>query len=198
MTRSLDSATFRRSTHSEGRVASSTGRAVGAALACLLVTSLVVERSIAAVQPSDNNSGGAFVAASLELNDDDEGRSLVNLTNMVPGTTTSSCINLTYEGSLFPIELVMRMEAIGELSEFVQVTVVRGTGGIFGDCSDFVERETVYSGSLAGLTESELIVGVLRSTNETRSFRFDYRLTDTADAMGKTASADVVWEVRPS
>ncbi len=198
MTRSLDSAAFRNKTVSGGRVASSTGRAVGAALACLLVTSLVVERSIAAVQPSDSNSGGAFIAASLELSDDDEGRSLVNLTNMVPGKPTSACINVSYEGTLFPIELIMAVETIGELAQYVEISVVQGTGGAFGDCSGFTATEEMYTGTLDGLAASELVVGVLRSSNETKSFRFDYQLTDTADAIGKTASADVVWEVRPS
>ncbi len=179
-------------------MASSTGRAVGAALACLLVTSLVVERSIAAVQPSDSNSGGAFVAASLELSDDDEGRSLVNLTNMVPGKLTSSCITVKYEGSLYPIELIMAVEAIGDLSQYVEISVLQGTGGAFGDCTGFTEIQEMYAGTLDGLAASELVVGILRSSSETKSFRFDYQLTDTADAIGKTASADVVWEVRPS
>lgn len=197
MTRELESAAFRAEPVTDGRIANSTGRAVGAALACLLVTSLMVERSIAAVQPSDSNSGGTFTAAALKLSDDDDGRSLVNLTNMVPGDLTSSCINVTYEGTLFPIELVMAVNAAGDLGEHVEISILRGTGGSFGDCTGFTAAEEMYAGTLADLATSELVVGIIRSADETTGFRFDYQLTDTADAIGKTASADVVWEVRP-
>ncbi|MEM7326244.1 MAG: hypothetical protein AAF531_24380 [Actinomycetota bacterium] len=198
MVRSLNSAEFRTGDFTDGRIASSTGRAVGAALACLLVTSLVVERSIAAVQPGDSNTAGAFAAASIELSDDDEGRSLVNLTNMIPGRRTSSCVNVTYRGTVFPTELIMAVESVGELSRYVEVSVAEGTGGRFGDCGGFVVTEEVYRGTLADLATSELIIGVLRSAEETKGFRFDYELQDTADAIGKTASADIIWEVRPS
>ena len=198
MTRQLETTRLVGGDAGDRRIASSTGRAIGAALACLMVTSLVVERSIAAVQPADGNSGGAFVAASIALSDDDEGRSLVNLTDMVPGKTTSSCINLTYEGTLFPIELLMTVEALGELSRFVEVTITEGSGGEFGDCTGFVANTELVRGTLADLAETETVVGIIRSEQETKGFRFDYRLTDTSDAIGKSASADIVWEVRPT
>jgi hypothetical protein len=92
----------------------------------------------------------------------------------------------------------MAVEAIGDLSQYVEISVLQGTGGAFGDCTGFTEIQEMYAGTLDGLAASELVVGILRSSSETKSFRFDYQLTDTADAIGKTASADVVWEVRPS
>lgn len=198
MTRSLDSASFRKSSRSEGRIAASTGRAVGAALACLMVASLVVERSISAVQPDGGLSELAFSSAMIELSDDDQGRSLMNLANMVPGDPQASCININYNGSLFPIELMMTVDAVGELADYVEMSVVHGTGGEFGDCRDFQADAEIYSGPLSGLTRQEFVVATLVSSRETRSFRFEYQLADTADAMAKTASASIVWEVRPS
>lgn len=198
MTRSLDSAAFRSSSRSEGRVAASTGRAVGAALACLLVTSLVVARSITAAQPDEGLSGLAFAAASIELSDDDQGRSLINLTNMVPGDPKASCINISYTGTVFPIELVMTIDAAGELGEYIEMSVSQGTGGGFDDCTEFTPEVDLFAGSLSGLADQEFAVGTFRSASETRTFRFQYRLADTDEAIGKTASADIIWEVRPS
>lgn len=198
MVRILDVAALRAPEQADGRVASSTGRAVGAALACLMVTTLVVDRSIAAAHPGDAASSSAFTSASLLLSDDDQGRSLMNLNNMVPGRAHRSCISVTYEGTVFPVDLQLTADVTGSLGEYVSVSLDEIESDSSNQCDSAPSQRDLYQGSLAGLADQTTEVARLSSAEETRTYRFSFELLDTAAAMGRQAGADFVWEIDPS
>lgn len=196
MVRRLDTTSFRATAQGNRRIASSTGKAVGAALACLLVTSLVVDRSIAAIDPGRTGSSVAIGAAAIELTDDDQGQSLVNLSNMIPGRTHTSCINVTYNGTLLPADLVLAVEASGALTDLISVVLEEGSEGSFDDCGGFEPERVIHRGTLAALAQEPMVISRLLSTVESKTYRFSFEIADAEVAIGKTATADFVWEVQ--
>jgi hypothetical protein len=179
------------------RVARATSRSFAAAFACLLVSSLVVDRSSSALEQQGAVAAAAFTAGVVNLSDDDGGRSLVNLQGMVPGRSYSSCVEVTYEGTVLPIDLTLAADVEGELADQLLVSVESGSGGGYDDCDAFVPAATVFSGTLAELGRGPQAVGPFTSDRERRTFRFVFELEDDASAMGRSVSADLVWEAVP-
>ncbi len=179
------------------RLARATSRSFAAAFACLLVSSLVVDRSSSALERQGTEAAAAFTSGSIALSDDDEGRSLVNLQNMVPGRAHSICIEVTYEGTVLPIDLMLKADVEGDLARQLLVNIEAGQGGGYDDCSAFVGDADVFSGTLSDLARQSHRVAVFTSDRQSRSFRFSFDLEDDASAMGRSVSADLVWEAEP-
>ncbi len=180
------------------KVDRSAGMAFGAAIASLLVATMVVNQSAGALQPKGSVAGTGFQVGTITLNDDDEGRSLVNLANMVPSRPARECLEVTYEGTILPVEVSLQALADGPLAEHVVVDIERGTGGGYGRCDEITGAEPVYHGSLASLAAGEpLAVGTWRNTGDRSSFRFTFRLEDDAAAIGQATSVDFRWEAVP-
>ncbi|MGH1491031.1 MAG: hypothetical protein ACRBK7_16825 [Acidimicrobiales bacterium] len=179
------------------RLARTTSRAFAAAFACLLVSSLVVDRSTSALERDGTAAAAAFTSGTISLSDDDEGRSLVNLQEMVPGRPHTICIEVTYDGSVLPIDLTLEAEVEGDLADQLLVTVEGGEGGGFDDCTDFRRDAEVFTGTLRGLGLRPSTVAVFTSDGQSRTFRFQFDLEDDASAMGRSVSADLVWEAAP-
>ncbi|MEM7338193.1 MAG: hypothetical protein AAF467_06075 [Actinomycetota bacterium] len=193
MARPLDTGPTLRSTEGRKRVGGSAG-ALAAALACLLVTSLVVERSSTALRPDGTSATLAFASGVIELGDDDAGRSLVNLAAMAPGRPEQSCIELHYTGTVLPVSLSLRADTHGDLAPYVLVNVERGRGGTFDDCSAFEPEGEVFVGTLAELAAEPLELEQLVDRDDRPSYRFTFDVVDTDDAVAKSAAADLVWE----
>lgn len=179
------------------RVARATSRSFAAAFACLLVSSLVVDRSSSALESDGTVAAAAFTSGSIALSDDDGGRSLVNLQDMVPGRSHTICIEVTYEGTVLPIDLMLEAQVEGDLASQLLVDIEGGQGGGYDDCSEFVSDAEVFSGTLADLAQEQYRVGVFTSDGQSRSFQFRFDLEDDASAMGRSVSADLVWEAEP-
>lgn len=186
----------------ERRLARSAARAFAAALSVLLVATLVIDRSTAAVRPSATAVSNSFESGTIELTDDDAGRSLFQLSDMAPGRPAVRCISVVYEGSILPVELRLQAEAVGELTPFLDVTVERGVGGTFDSCEGFRPTTTAFDGTLEELAQlsrdEPAPVGSLVSVGETMSFRFTFDLADDQRVLGKQASATFLWEAVPA
>ncbi len=181
------------------QVARSTARAFAAAAAALLISTLVVARSDAALITEGTGNANSFAAGTIALSDDDQGRSLFDLADMAPGRPKAQCITVGYQGSILPVDVSMLAEAQGELAEFLTMTVEQGTGGSFESCEGFVPKRELFAGSLADLSqEGWLHVSRVRNDGTELSFRFVFDVADEADAVGTSASASIVWEAVPS
>ena len=118
---------------------------------------------------------------------------------MVPGRPVVRCIEVVYEGTIVPVDLALRAEAQGELTRFLDVSVEEGTGGGFETCDGFSAIRQTFVGTLQELTDAEwLELGRIVNTGDRRSFRIRFDLQDVNAALGKSASADFLWEVTPS
>ena len=104
-----------------------------------------------------------------------------------------------YEGSIVPVDLAMRAEAVGDLAPFLDVSVEAGTGGGFETCDGWQPVMPLFDGTLADLAASGwLDVDRIVNTGTRSSYRIEIALQDELDALGRTASASFVWEVTPS
>ncbi|MDH4171943.1 MAG: hypothetical protein OEW42_20360 [Acidimicrobiia bacterium] len=181
------------------RVARSTARAFAAAISALLIATLVVARSGSALEAEGTVAGTNFAAGTVSLVDDDRGRSLFDLSDMAPGRPVVRCIQVVYDGSILPVDLTLQAEGDGALLPYLETTIEEGTGGAFTSCDGFDPSRVVYGGTLSTLTtRSRLPIGTINNTGDGMSFRVTFDLADEQDALGKTASADFVWEVTPT
>ncbi len=182
----------------EPGIGRSTARAFAAAITALLITTLVVNRSSEALTIEGTLAANTFESGTITLVDDDGGRSLFDLSDMAPGRPTDRCIEVVYEGSILPVDLMLTSEATGSLTPYLTLTIEEGRGGGFDSCVGFETTAKLYEGTLADLTEARTIeLGRLLNVGDARSFRFRFDLADRQEALGQTATADFVWEVTP-
>lgn len=180
------------------RVDRSAARAFAAAVSALLISTFVVSQSSAAIDPDGTVAGNSVTAGTVELTDDDQGRSLVNLEALAPARPVEECIEVSYDGTILPVELTLDTQTIGDLGPYLGVIVERGVGGSFDDCDQFDAEEQVFAGTLAELDQvGAMPLGSVFNTGDKIAFRFRFELADEADAAGLQSSIDFVWEAAP-
>lgn len=188
-------------TASRRRLDRATARALASAVAALAIATIVVSESSSALDPRGTASGNEFSTGSIALVDDDEGRALVTLENMVPGRPVERCITITYAGTVLPVDLTLAAGTSGDVAPFVQVRAERGdtgSAGAYGSCDGFVAADTVFEGSMEDLADRPPVAaGSLHSESEQAVFRFTFDLDDLDAAEGRAGSVDFVWEAVP-
>jgi hypothetical protein len=181
------------------RLTRRTGRSFAAAVSVLLIAAVVVNRSEAAITGDGAAASSALTSGTIELTDDDRGRSLFDLRDLTPAHPIERCIGVTYEGTILPVELSVRAAAVGDLAPYLDVVIDEGTGGGFDSCDGFGRTERVFSGDLAELSERGWVqLGELLNEGEGRSYRIELRVQDRNEALGRAASLELEWEVAPS
>ncbi len=90
----------------------------------------------------------------MKLEDNDGGTALYAITGAKPGDTKTSCIKVTYIGSLASTVKLFTPSTIGELGPYVNLKVEAGTQATstFPNCEGFTVYTTggtVYEGTLA-------------------------------------------------
>ena len=102
------------------------------------------------------NSGNIITTGTVTIKDNDGGAALYSLTAAKPGESKSSCIKVTYEGSLPSTVKLFTESSIGALGPYVNLTVEAGTQATstYPSCEGFTAYSsgaTVYEGTLAAL-----------------------------------------------
>jgi hypothetical protein len=177
---------------------------LGAPIAALLVVGLlVIGTSRAAFFDTTTNDANQFAAGTVVLVDDDSGSAMFNVSGMAGGDTATECIAVTYNGSITPADVVLYVAPGGltgtGLDDYLNLTIERGTGGSFGDCTGF-SGSSIYSGTLDGFTaaSTDFASGAglwtAGSTGDSRVYRFTVTLQDVAAAQGLTADVTFTWE----
>lgn len=181
------------------RLTRQTGRSFAAAVSVLLIATLVVNHSSAALKGDPAAGSSALQAGTIELTDDDEGRSLFDLRDLSPARPVEQCVEVTYGGTILPVALQLRVKSEGVLGEFLDVDIAEGTGAGFGSCDDFLLERTVYEGTVADLVDEGWIdLGDLVNSGESKHFRIVLRVQDRAEALGQSTNLEFGWEVTPS
>lgn len=176
-----------------------TGRSFAAAVSVLLLAALVVNRSGAALTGDAASASSVITSGTIELTDDDRGRSLFDLRDLTPARPVARCIEVTYEGTILPAALSVRAEAAGELAPYLDVTIEEGRGGGFDSCELFVASERVFDGALDELADHGWIdLGEVVNTGEGRTYRIVLAVQDRHEALGLESSLELAWEVTPS
>jgi predicted ribosomally synthesized peptide with SipW-like signal peptide len=183
-------------------------------LGCFVVLSGAATYSAFSSQTS--SSGNSFAAGTVQLTDNDAGSAMLSLSNAQPTATDTSCILITYSGSL--ASTVRLYGAIsGPLASYLTLTVTRGIdsspsfdscGGFTPDGTDFIGAGAgvIYQGNLsafpanyaAGLVDPTSGSPESWTTSETHAYRFAVTLQNDNAAQGQSATAGFTWEARNS
>lgn len=176
-----------------------TARAFAAAMSVLAIATFVVNRSATALTVDGAVNAAEVASGTIELNDDDNGRSLFDLADMVPGRTSSQCITIEYDGSIVPVDLALQAEVEGDLGPYLDVVVAQGTTGSFEDCERFRSEQVVFDGTLARMAARDRIdLDRILNQGESRVYRFQFTLQDSNEALGRASTVGFIWEVKPT
>jgi Camelysin metallo-endopeptidase len=169
----------------------------------LVSAGVVGTATYAAFSSTTANPGDSFAAGTVYLTDNDSGNRMFSFTNAKPGNTASSCIAVTYGGTLASTVRLYATVA-GSLPPYLSLTVTRGIGAAgFGNCTGFTSTGTgdgtIYSGTL-GAFPSSYASGIVDpqswSTNDVHVYKFDLSFPYDPNAQALAGSADFTWEAR--
>ena len=161
-----------------------------------------------AFSSTTQNDGNSFSTGTVTISDNDAGAAMYNVSNKKPNDTVTSCIQLTYTGSLAADVHLYTTSSIGALGQYLNLTIDKGTGmGPFPSCTGFTSQATVYSGTLQSFanTKSNFATGVAAfpgaqtqwNQNDTLVYRFTLSVQDNNNAGGlTTGSHSFIWEAQ--
>jgi hypothetical protein len=161
------------------------------------------------------NASNSFSVGTVAVSDNDSGSAMLALTGAKPGDSDTSCIRITYSGSL-PATVRPYGTTTGTgLDGYLTLTVTRGTlpSGTFDNCTGFTATATnyigagngvVYSGTLQGFadtyadgaTDPTAASPETWTTGETHDYRFQITLGNSDASQGKIATQTFLWEAR--
>jgi hypothetical protein len=161
-----------------------------------------------------SNAANSFAAGTVHITDNDLGAAMLSLSNAQPGASDTSCMLVTYSGSLSSTVRLYGSIA-GSLAPYLTLTVTRGDdpSPVFDDCVGFTADATDYIGAGAGVVyqgvlsafpssyASGLVDPVPASpetwtSGEAHTYRFVVTLADDNAAQGQNATASFTWEAR--
>ena len=159
------------------------------------------------------NSGNSFAAGTVNIEDNDAGSAMYSVSNKKPGESVTSCIKVTYSGSL-DSSVKMYASAVGAFGQYVNLVVTPGTGNItFPSCTGFTPAAggAIYTGTLKAFadTHTSYATGLATnpagatkwSTSDAVVYRFELVLQDNNAANGgvtplSTGSHSFTWEAQ--
>lgn len=162
-----------------------------------------------------DNPGNVVTAGTVSISDNDGGNALYKLEGAKPGDSKTSCIKVTYTGSLPATVKIFTPSSIGELGPYVNLKIEAGTAttSTFPECTGFTAFSTggtLYEGTLTafatehskwenGVTTFPGAAATKWQTNESTVYRVTATLSSSAPeaAQGKTTGAHILrWEAQ--
>lgn len=192
------------------------GRIGLTALVLLLVGAVTGVGTHAAFSGTTANTS-TWASGTVRLSDDDQGAAAVSMTDGKPGSLSERCVAVTFDGSLASAVRLYGSDSGTGLGTYLDLTITRGTGGSFTDCSGFTPdgaiyaaaQGVLYTGTLADFTatRSSWTTGLLDptaaspeswTTGETHVYKISVRLRADNAAQGKTSQPTFTWQARSS
>jgi hypothetical protein len=167
-----------------------------------VLTSLVIA-TLAAFSSVTSNSGNSFDVGTVKLTDNDSNAAMLSIVGGKPGATDTSCIRVTYSGTLPSSVRLYGTTAGTGLDQYLNLVVTRGTGATaFDNCTGFTPDAgggVIYNGTLQGFADS-YAAGIVDPATWNESDSHDYKFTvvvqDNDGAQGLTATQAFTWEAR--
>ena len=180
--------------------------AVAATAAVATSGTMVFTSSSAAFTASTANPGNTWTtgAAPVLTDDDSSDTVMFNATNLGPGDTGQRCIAVTSTSTNPTRDLrfyTTRADS-NTLGTQLTITVERGTGGTFANCSGFSSAATIVNttldqvpGTYAAATGTSVTVA---SGTATTVYRISYSLPSNLSSTyaSRTTQATFNWEIR--
>ena len=187
-------------------------------LASLIVLGLVATlggwATFSAFSSTTSNTNNSFAAGTVNIGDNDAGAAMYNVAGMKPGDSVTSCIKVTYTGSL-NARVRLYASVTGTLKNYLTLTVTRGTDSTptFDNCTTFVPDATDYNGNGLGVVYSGLLsnfpadwaAGIVDpkaaspetwTTGEAHVYKFVISMNNDTAAQGLSSTAAFSWEAR--
>lgn len=181
--------------------------ALPVALGLIGASAIVWQSSTAAFSGTTSNAANSWAAGTVSLTDDDTATAMFTASGLVPGSTGTKCITVTYGGSANAyIRLYSSANTGATLQPYLDIVIEEGTGGSFGSCAGFTPTTSLATGTLAAFTSTNtswataLGSGAVVTTGQARTYRITYTLNaSTPDAQqGASSTATFQWEARTS
>jgi hypothetical protein len=174
-------------------------------LAVALVGTLVLRTSSALFSSTTNSPSNSWATGSVSISDDDSGTAMFTTAGnglLTGGQSLVNCIKVDYTGtSTAGVGVKFYGSAAGALAPYLDVTVERGTGVGYGDCTGFTGT-SIYSGTLADLNTNvgSYANGVgswtPASSADSRVYRITVTVQQNSLAQAKTATGTFTWEAQ--
>lgn len=160
------------------------------------------------------NGGNSIQSATVAIEDNDSNTAMLALTNAVAGASDTSCIRVTYTGSV-PSRVRLYGAMTGTLAPYLSLSVTRGTDSSpsFDSCANFTPDATDYIGAGPGVIWTGLLStfpttyagGIVDptsgtpeswTTSEAHTYKFVVFPVDNNTAGGRSSTFGVSWEAR--
>jgi predicted ribosomally synthesized peptide with SipW-like signal peptide len=188
----------------------------------LLITVLLVgiagsvagTATFSAFSSTTSNSGNSFAAGTVFISDNDAGSALYSVSNAKPTDSSTTCIKVTYTGTLPADVKLYTTSTVNALATYVNLTIDKGTvtgNPAFPGCGTFTSQATIYNGTLSAFVTAKNSyangVSVYPASqtawnqNDSLYFRVTVQLQDDNNANGgasplSTGSHAFTWEAR--
>lgn len=175
-----------------------------------LVSAMTAQATTAAFSDTTDNPGNTFTTGNVQITDDDGGATaMFSVSDMLPGTTATRCINVTYSGSQDAGVRLYGSATGTALTDYLDLTVERSTGaagGVSFSCTGFddVNKLSVWTATNGDFgtflaSKTDYATGAdtwapLGGTPTTVSYRFTVTLQDDNNAQGKSSTVALTWE----
>jgi predicted ribosomally synthesized peptide with SipW-like signal peptide len=184
-------------------------RILGSVLVIGTIGLVVGAGTFAAFSSTTGNNGNGFAAGTVVIADNDAGSAMWNVTNRVPGNTVTTCIRVTYSGSLAADARLYSPSAVDTVDQYLNLTVDKGSmpgATTFPNCTSFSSESTIYSGTVQGFKNANNSYAnglgaypgaqTQWNTNDTLVYRFTVTLQNNYGAQGLTSTTALTWEAR--
>ena len=183
----------------------------------LLLTTLVVGATsavaglgvFAAFTATTTNTGNSIASGTVAISDNSLGPAMYTLPNMGPGSTTTRCIRVKYDGTLPSTVHLYRSNTVTNGTAF-NLQVERGSGlnpatNPFPSCVGFTAAATVFTGALGTFPTTYATApdakGAAWAQNDTVDYRFTITVVDdpTPNAHSTVVSSSAhsfTWEAQ--
>jgi predicted ribosomally synthesized peptide with SipW-like signal peptide len=160
------------------------------------------------------NPGNVITTGTVSIEDNDSGVALYSMTAAKPSESKTSCIKVTYKGTLPATVKLFTSSTIGALGPYVNLKVEAGTqtSSTFPTCTEFTPLATgatVYEGTLSAFATEHATYATGITTNPASATKWEtnnalvYRFTATVSssapnsAQGATTGSHAfVWEAQ--
>ena len=165
-----------------------------------------------AFSSATTNTGNTFAIGTVAIGDNDAGSALYNVSNQKPGDSVTSCLKVTYTGTL-DASVALYASAVAAVGDYVNLTITPGTGNVtFPGCTGFTpDGGAIYTGTLKNFadTHTDFASGLADNPGSTTKwgtgdavvYQFTLTLQDNNLANGgasalSTGAHSFTWEAR--
>lgn len=180
-------------------------QAIAAAVAVLLISTLVLRVSSAAFSASHSNAGNSWETGEITLAGD-VSAPLFDVSGMLPGDHETHCLTVTYTGPADPAAVKLYVDVTdGGLGPYLDITVreadeADGSDSTCGTLTNTIEIVPTMTLNAFAAASEDYASGVgdwdPSATGQSKTYEFHVKLDEATpgDEQGSSAEATFTWE----